>query len=502
MATNVLRGFASIFGSNVARLILGLITTPLLVRFLGTAEYGNYAFLLSILGITMILTNAGIFDGTRKFIAEERAEGNWKEHVFGLYFRVALLLAALAAAIYVAFGWLGFSDQWFAGEFELYFVLLGLLVVCRQSHTIARGGLMGLGFEDRSEPLGILQKLLFAIIGLSLAYVGYGIVGVLLGNIVATLVTSIIAYRILFQHIDVRSVVTRTPSRFPVRELLTFNSLSVVLILLTASLYHVDILLLRLFVGKTATGYYKAALVIAEFLWFVPFALQTVLLHSSSKLWAEDRIDEISNLASKTTRYNISLVLLLAIGLAALAADFVPLYYGSGFDASIRPLLLLLPGVLGFALARPIFAVGQGRGKLGVLILATFVAALMNLSMNIFLIPRFGMTGAAIATSISYGSMLLFHVLAAHRIGFDPVNDLRVLRLMVVGVVTGIVVFGISATIESSILSLVVVPPIGFVVYTALTLKLGVIDPEELDVFTGRLPGPFDSYVTRVLDVL
>jgi O-antigen/teichoic acid export membrane protein len=56
---NLLRGFISIFGSKVATIVLGLMITPLLVRLLGTAEYGDYAFLISILGITMILVNAG-----------------------------------------------------------------------------------------------------------------------------------------------------------------------------------------------------------------------------------------------------------------------------------------------------------------------------------------------------------------------------------------------------------------------------------------------------------
>jgi len=488
MPVLVLRGFVSILGSKVGTLLLGLLISPILVRLLGSGLYGDYAFILSLLGITMILVNAGIFDGTRKYIAEDREQSKWTEHVFGFYLRVATLLAVVAAFGYAVFSWFGFSQQYLGTKFDVYLYLLGGLILSRQAYALARSGLMGLGFEERSEPLKILQKMLFGVVGLSLAYVGYGVVGVLVGQVIASLTVSTIAFAILFRHLNVRAVFTGVPTEFPKRELLSFNGLSVLLILLTASLYHVDILLLRPIAGSQATGYYRAALVIAEFLWFVPNALQMILLHSSSELWSKGETERITALVSKATRYNLSLTLLLALGLAALASDFVPLYFGSEFKASVLPLLLLLPGALGFALARPIFAVGQGKGELRILIVATGTAALMNLVMNLLLIPRFGMAGAAVATSTSYGSMILFHIWAARRIGFDPIDDLPLTRITAVATLSAPIIFGTASLLNSPIVSLLVVPTVGFAVYTVLAIKFGVISLSEFPKIRERLP--------------
>lgn len=499
--SNIIRGFISIFGSQIASLVLGLLITPVLVRLLGSSQYGNYAFILSILSITMIIVNAGIFDGTRKYIAEDREASNWIEHVLTFYLRTAFVLAFSAALVYFMLSWFGFSNQFFGDNFETYFYLLGILVVGRQANSIARGGLMGLGFEDRSEPLSILRKALFGVFGLLLVYIGYGLVGVLIGQIIATFIVSVIAYTILFRHINFRSIFTRLPEDFPKKELLSFNSLSVVLILLTASLYHVDILFLRILTSNQVTGYYKAALVIVEFLWFVPNALQTVLLHSSSELWANDRTDQITGLASRITRYNLSLVLLISIGLAALVRDFVPLYFGENFGAAVLPLLLLLPGALGFALARPIFAIGQGKGQLRVLILATGTASLINLCLNALLIPTHGATGAAVATSIGYGSMLVLHVIAARQVGFNPINDLRLIRISVVSLLAASVIFGLSSVIDSSITSLIVIPPIGFIVYSILALRLSVIPPEETELIIQRFPEPIRDEVESIIQL-
>jgi len=56
----------------------------------------------------------------------------------------------------------------------------------------------------------------------------------------------------------------------------------------------------------------------------------------------------------------------MAVGLAALADIAVPIYFGAEAEPAITPLLLLLPGALGFAIARPILAVSQGKERFGI----------------------------------------------------------------------------------------------------------------------------------------
>lgn len=123
--------------------------------------------------------------------------------------------------------------------------------------------------------------------------------------------------------------------------------MSIVLVFLLMSLYHVDILMLQQFRESSDVGNYRAALQIAEFLWFVPLALQTVFVHSTSELWSRNRTREITDLASRTTRYTFLLTGVMAVGLAALADVAIPLYFGAEAEPAIDPLLLLLPGALG-----------------------------------------------------------------------------------------------------------------------------------------------------------
>ncbi|WP_135828648.1 lipopolysaccharide biosynthesis protein [Halorussus halobius] len=488
MDRSILRGFLSIFGGRVGKLLLGLVSTPIVVRVLGDAHYGNYATMLSLLSIIWIIVNAGIFDGIRKYIAEDRDVRNWKTDVFVFYLQVGLVLAVTAALLVAAASYAGVVEAVFGPEFASYFYFLAGILVARQLWAVARGALMGFGFEEFSESIRLIRLTLVLCIGVPLAYLGFAVDGMLAGRLAATILIAIGGYLLVLRKIDPGSVTASVPSEFPRRELLSFNTLSVVLILLLSSLYHADVVLLQLLAGSAETGHYKAALVLAEFMWFGPGALQMVLLHSTSELWSNDRRERITELASRATRYSLLITLLLAIGLAALADAFVPLYYGESFAPAVTPLLLLLPGSIGFAVTRPILAIGQGEGSLRVLIYATGAAALLNLVLNVTLIPIYGTVGAAVATSIGYGSMVVLHVRSARTIGFDPVADLRLGRVALAAVPAALAIFGLSEAIGSDLLALAVVPPVGFLAFAGLSYATGAIDREEVDELVGYLP--------------
>jgi O-antigen/teichoic acid export membrane protein len=498
MERNLVSGFISIISAKVGLLFTNLIFTAILVRLLGSAKYGEYALVLSILNVSMILINAGVNDGVRKFVAEERSVPAWADDVLGFYIRFGGVLAAGGALAFVGSNLLGITATLIGPGYEPYFCLTALVVVGRQFFSIVRSSLMGQGLESVSEPLLVLKRVVLGIVGLSLVYVGYGVSGVLAGEVVGTVLVTGVGFYFVSKQYDVRAV-ARISSNLPRRELVSFNSRSVVLILLTMSLLHVDIILLQQFEGNAATGYYKAALIIAELVWFVPVALQTVLLHSMSELWSRRDQSTVTELAARVTRYTLLLTLVMVMGIAALADPFIPLYYGTEFVPAITPLLLLLPGTLGFAVARPISAIGQGKGELTPLIIATGTAALLNLVLNLVLIPRFGMAGAAVATSVGYGSMLAFHGLAAFRIGFNPFADLRAVRTLSAALAAVPVIFGVTWLLDFHLVSLVVVPPLGFLVYSLVALRTRAVGPEEVVPLLRRTPSPFAGWSVRLV---
>ena len=502
MSGKTIRGILSVLGGRFGTLLLGVLITPLLVRILGSAQYGDYAFLMSVFGIAVTFSHAGMSAGIRKYIAEDRTSSDWQSRVFSFYGRLGIILAIVVAGILIISSLIIPVGRYFGDNFRLYFLLLALLIVADQVFYISRYTLMGLHYESISEPLTVLKKAIFGIVGLSLAYIGYDIAGVLMGLIIAAFTAGSIAFWKLRARLNLQVIRSAIPDGFPRKELFMFNITNTVFILLTISLYNVDLLLLQPLVGSHETGIYKAALVVASFIWIAPRAIQTVFIHSSSKLWSQGRHDDITAMASKATRFTIVFTLLLILGIAALANEFMYLYFGSEFTEGVIPLLLLLPGVLGFAIARPIFAIGQGKGALRTLIIGTGAAALINLILNLLLIPRYGVVGAAVATSIGYGSMVVFHTITASWIGYNPFSDHRIGRIALTVLIATPFIFVPAYIIESRLLALSIVPPIGLFSYSIIALRLRAIDASEVQMLTAPLPQQLSLKADKIIRVL
>lgn len=489
MERSTFSGFLSIFSTKVVVVVVSLITTPVLVRLLTKAQYGDYAFVLSVFGIYMILVSSGVGDGVRKYVAEDRNATDWEESVIGFYFRAAFVLAALGALGLILIGHFA-SGRWFDSRFEVYFYVLAVLVFAAQFRNFNRRVLMGLGQERYSEPLKVLNKVLLMGVGLGLVSLGYGVLGMLIGYVFASGVAFLVGLYYVHREVSARSFLAHASADLPKRELVMYNSWNIVLILLLNSLYHVDVMMLKPLAGSVETSYYKAALTLAEFLWFVPLTLQAVLLHSTSDLWSRGRSDAITDLSTRVTRYTLLLTSLFAIGLFVLAPVVVPLYLSEKYTAAVLPLQLLLPGALGFAIARPLLAIGQGKGDLSILVGGVGAAAGINLVLNALLIPEYGPTGAAVATGIGYGSMFLFMVAAALRIGHNPLDDLRGWRVLTTVVLSFGAIYGLNHVVESDVVSLLVVPPVGFLLFSGLAFLTGALDPEECRLISAKLPEP------------
>lgn len=493
MNRSLASGVFSVVSSKIVVLVITALSTPLLYRFLGAAAFGEYAFLLSVFAIYMIFVSSGITDGVRKFLAEDRGAANWSEHVVGFYFRLAVLLSVIGALLLVVATWTGLVSSAFGADLTVYFYVLAALVISAQFRDYARKTLMGFGLERYSEPLKILDKVGFVVIAIPLVYVGVGVMGALAGHLIASLLVSLVGLALIHRQVSLSCVFSSPPERFPRRQMLTFNSMSIALIFLMMSLYHIDIMMLHRFRESSAVGNYKAALTLAEFLWFVPMAIQTVFVHSTSELWSQNRLREISELASRTTRYTFLITAVMAVGLAALADVAVPMYFGPEAIPAIMPLLLLLPGALGFALARPILAVSQGEGTLRYPVAATGGAAVINFALNVVLIPPFGMEGAAIATSIGYGSMFLFHCWSARHVGFDPLADARLTRSVITTVLAAVPIVALSAAISDRWIAIAVVPPTGLIIFVAFALLVGALDLAEPFEVLSTFPDPIGT---------
>lgn len=488
MSRSLSFAFGSILSGRLLAVIITAGTTPLLTRLLGASGYGQYATVIAVIGLVKILTSSGITSGAQKFLGENRSIEGWKEHVWGYYWRLAGVLVLPFAIGLALSAYTGLVENVFGPDYTNYFYLLAVVLLSSQYRGYVRRALMGLHLEKFSEPLRVAHKVFFAVFAVGLVYFEYGVIGALAGKILANVLIIGLGILMIRQHVSLKSIFNRTPDSFPDRELLSFNNASIVYIFLLTTLYQVDILMLQTAVGDTKVGYYKAALVIAELLWIVPRALQQVFLHSLSDLWRTGEISQINEIATNTTRYVMLFSLLCAVGLVALADEFVPLYFGQEYTPAVTPLLILLPGTIGFAIARPLLSITQSKGQMRPLIIATGISALLNLILNAALIPIYEMNGAAIATTIGYGSLPISQFACARYIGYQPLNIGVIARSLATVALSTPVIILLGQHLDG-LLSLFVVPPVGGIVFLVTALLTRAVPFEDVKKAKNQVVG-------------
>jgi O-antigen/teichoic acid export membrane protein len=509
MNRNLVTAFGAIVSSRLVIVIVSAVFTPILVRLLGFGTYGTYATVIALFDLLMIPVSSGINSGVRKYISEDRDQDAWQSYIFAYYFRLAAVLALIAAIALVVVTQTGIIAWIYEPTYTLYFFLLAILVLAAQFREYTRRTLMGLQLEHLGEPLNVLFRVAFAIVALSLAALGFGVAGVLVGQIVGSLIAFCVAIFLISRRISLRKLIEQLPDEYPTAELFSFGYRTVLYVFLLSSLYKVDQILLGTLTTSTLAGYYRAALVLVQFLWIMPRSFQSLMMQSVSDHWAKGRTDVIEELATRVTRYVLLLTLLLAIGLGVLAHVVVPLYYGPAAVPAIQPLLILLPGTVCVAIARPLLTITHSKGDMRVLIMATGAAAGINLVGNILLIPLLGMRGAALATTIGYGSLALLQVWAARTVGYRPLVDARLPQIGVTALLSGLGIWGLTVGIgpmtfaalgvpaigglNQTPIVLLIVPPTGFLLYSGLAVATGAITIEEIVEILGRVPDPVGS---------
>jgi O-antigen/teichoic acid export membrane protein len=184
--------------------------------------------------------------------------------------------------------------------------------------------------------------------------------------------------------------------------------------------YRLDLILLALFWTNREVGIYATAVFLAELIWYIPAAVSTVLLPAVSASESEVRAKTIS---LKAIRHTVFLSLAAALVLAALAQWLIAFLYGPAFTPAVRALQVLLFGVVMLSPAKLIVSHLAGVGKSQYVSYLALSGLGLTLLLDIILIPRYGMMGAAWASAAAYscsGLLSLFWLKRHLNVGIVP----------------------------------------------------------------------------------
>ena len=168
--------------------------------------------------------------------------------------------------------------------------------------------------------------------------------------------------------------------------------------------YRLDMFMINFFMGITYVGYYSISVGFAEMLKVIPRTIGFVLFPTTVSTNKKDAAE----LTAATCRHSFFLSLILCIVAAFFAKYVIEIIYGKIFLPAYLPILALLLGMLISSTGSLTSAYLCGIGKVIYSTIITSTELIINIVLNIILIPIYGILGAAIASSIcySYGALL------------------------------------------------------------------------------------------------
>ena len=161
--------------------------------------------------------------------------------------------------------------------------------------------------------------------------------------------------------------------------------------------YRLDAFIVSYFLGTIGVGLYTNSKIFGESVWLLSTSMAAVLLPTLAG--QHEKSKEIAVKALAAT-FGVSVV--AAIGAFLIGPPLIVLLLGQKFEGCVNPFLFLLPGITIFSITNVLATYITSAGKPGHNAVIAFVSLLFTIGFDILLIPRYGMSGAAFASVISY----------------------------------------------------------------------------------------------------
>ena len=378
-------------GGSMLTLATAVVNSVIVSRALGPEGRGTYALATAAVATLWLMIGGGLQYANTFWASRER------ERIPALFWHSVLYALGVALLLGIAYTvW----PTWLQ-------VMLGKEAPRTITHIVLAATVLVLLMEYELALLGGQQRFLAynavrAANGLALVVVNLaatvllrvGVVGIVLAwgivNLGAVLLAAVL--------IRIR---TPLPLRLDWRTFtasLTVGGRGAVVAIAGMLLSRLDFFLVGHWAGNTAAGYYATAVLLTELPLRLPDVLGTVLFPTVAH--ADTAAGDA--LTVRVIRSTLTLALIGTAGLAVVGYPFIVLAFGRDFAPAYPVLLWLLPGGVALALSVVVNQHLAGRGFPTVMLVATIVALVLTLAIDVVTIPRWQASGAAIGASVGY----------------------------------------------------------------------------------------------------
>lgn len=379
---------------QIVTTVLPLITVPYISRVLEADGIGIYSYTLSITQYFILFGTLGLSMYGNRQIAYTRDDKKKLSKTFWSIWVLRLLTISLSAVLYI----------YFVSKVKQYkeiYLVQSINIVA----AIIDISWLYVGLEDFKKTVtrNIFVKIIgvcfiFALVRTKndlISYVMINVFMVLLGNASMWLYLPNIISKVKLDRSDI--FCHMIPS---IKLFIPQVAIQVYVVL--------DKTMLGLLSNVVEVGYYEQSEKVVKMVLSLVTILGTVMLPRISNLYAngeEAKIKDYLNISLRGVAY---VALPLTFGVIGITREFAPWFFGAGFEP-VRCIIPLLSPILFFIAMSNVIGVQYllPTNRTREYTISVTFGAIVNLLLNVFLIPRFGAIGACIGTVCAEASVTL-----------------------------------------------------------------------------------------------
>lgn len=379
--------------SSVVVLLLHFLQKPLMARYLGPDGLGIFTMVTTIAGITALITGLGINGAIVKYVAEYKDDKDRLHAVFSSAL-AAMAIIGVATVIFLFTLSYKFSSIFNMPSLTFLLKIYAFVFPFLLMYGIIMGLFNGLREMKYYSFINILNSILIFILTITFLFNGFGIKGAVVADMLATIMVTVVAAVIMKKFIKF----SISNYRENIKKLTSFGSKLMLGNVINNVNYQADTLLIAYYLTAGDLGYYSAAVSLSRFFWRIPQSIQMISYPATSEYWAKGELKSLNKMINKSMKYSACLLLPVGFGVWIFAKEIIVFLFGESFIFSVFPFQILVIGTVIYAIGIPVGGTLVGIGRPDLSLKINTVGAIMNIILNITLIPNFGVAGAAVAT--------------------------------------------------------------------------------------------------------
>ena len=443
--------------ANALIALSGIILLPLIAKTLGAGDYGiwtqvnvttNLALTFGLLGLPLAMT---------RFLAAEKNNNEIQEGFYSIFSFVFLTTLIISFLLIILSN--SIAKAFFNGASQVV-IITGIIILVSSSDLVCVE-LFRTFQQMRKYALFITADIYAQTVVIAcLVLNGYGLFSILLSVLAIKLILFFALFFLIKSQIGIKK-----PHFSRIKEYLSFALPFVPSNIASWIVASSNRYAIGYFLGVASVGVFSAGYAIGSIPYMMAVALGIVLTPALSKLYDESRMNEVKTYLSYSLKYLLALAIPFVFGAAILAKSVLSMFSTSEIAAEgyfVLPLVALGTLFLAIYVLMANILILVKRTKV---IGATWIlCALINLGLNILVVPRIGILGAAISTLISYALVLgLTIYYSLKEIRFN-IEWSFVLKSLIASIIMSLVIWKMdSAAISNVILTV----SVGVIVYAA-----------------------------------